>query len=101
MRMSFTNCTDAANHGRVNIPKTDPSYAAKLDRDHDGFGCDKNQSDYVPPKTFKAGTVAKQDVNTLPVTGPGTTYGSLAMLLVVAGVVLYKFGLRKAITFRS
>lgn len=38
----FRNCTDARNNGYSNIPEGDRHYAPKLDRDGDGWGCDKH-----------------------------------------------------------
>lgn len=38
----FDNCDAAFKVGVFNIAKTDPSYAAKLDRDSDGIACEKN-----------------------------------------------------------
>lgn len=38
----FENCDAAFKVGVFNIPKSDPSYAATLDRDNDGIACEKN-----------------------------------------------------------
>ena len=38
----FENCDAAFKVGVFNIAKTDPSYAATLDRDNDGVACEKN-----------------------------------------------------------
>ncbi len=36
----YKNCTEAHKDGRYNIPKGDPAYQAKLDRDNDGIACE-------------------------------------------------------------
>ncbi|GAB3016512.1 excalibur calcium-binding domain-containing protein [Mycobacterium bourgelatii] len=36
----YKNCTEAHKDGRYNIPKDDPAYAPKLDRDKDGIACE-------------------------------------------------------------
>lgn len=36
----YANCTQAHKDGRYNIPKGDPGYAPKLDRDKDGIACE-------------------------------------------------------------
>ncbi|BDB41278.1 MULTISPECIES: excalibur calcium-binding domain-containing protein [Mycobacterium] len=36
----YANCTQAHNDGRYNIPKGDPAYSPKLDRDNDGIACE-------------------------------------------------------------
>lgn len=38
----FKNCTEAKGHAYSNIPKGDEHYAPRLDRDGDGYGCDKH-----------------------------------------------------------
>ena len=35
----YRNCTEAHRDGRYNIPKGDPDYQPKLDRDNDGIAC--------------------------------------------------------------
>lgn len=37
---SYRNCTEAHRDGRYNIPKGDPDYRPKLDRDNDGIACE-------------------------------------------------------------
>lgn len=37
----FANCTDAFNHKVFNIPRSDPSYQPRLDRDGDGLACER------------------------------------------------------------
>lgn len=36
----YKNCTEAHKDGRYNIPKGDPAYQSKLDRDNDGIACE-------------------------------------------------------------
>ncbi|MGH3563076.1 MAG: excalibur calcium-binding domain-containing protein [Mycobacterium sp.] len=36
----YKNCTEAHKDGRYNIPRDDPAYASKLDRDGDGIACE-------------------------------------------------------------
>lgn len=36
----YKNCSEARKDGRSNIPKGDPAYASKLDRDGDGIACE-------------------------------------------------------------
>lgn len=36
----YANCKAAAADGRYNIPRGDPAYAPKLDRDNDGIACE-------------------------------------------------------------
>jgi Excalibur calcium-binding domain len=36
----YASCEDAAKDGRYNIPKGDPAYSSKLDRDGDGIACE-------------------------------------------------------------
>jgi hypothetical protein len=36
----YRNCTEAHRDGRYNIPKGDPDYQPKLDRDNDGLACE-------------------------------------------------------------
>lgn len=36
----YRNCTEAHRDGRYNIPKGDPDYRPKLDRDNDGIACE-------------------------------------------------------------
>ena len=37
----YGSCKEAAQDGRYNIPKDDPDYDPKLDRDGDGIACEK------------------------------------------------------------
>jgi len=37
----YANCKAAAQDGRYNIPRGDPAYAPKLDRDNDGIACER------------------------------------------------------------
>ncbi len=39
----FRNCTEAEAAGRTNIPANSPDYRPALDRDHDGFACDRDR----------------------------------------------------------
>ena len=36
----YKNCTEAHKDGRYNIPRGDPAYQQKLDRDNDGVACE-------------------------------------------------------------
>ncbi|MCV7442260.1 excalibur calcium-binding domain-containing protein [Mycobacterium paraense] len=36
----YKNCTEAHKDGRYNIPRGDPAYQQKLDRDNDGIACE-------------------------------------------------------------
>ena len=36
----YGSCKEAAQDGRYNIPKDDPDYDPKLDRDGDGIACE-------------------------------------------------------------
>ncbi|MGD1172158.1 excalibur calcium-binding domain-containing protein [Mycobacterium seoulense] len=36
----YKNCTEAHKDGRYNIPRGDPAYQPKLDRDDDGIACE-------------------------------------------------------------
>ncbi|WP_331239691.1 excalibur calcium-binding domain-containing protein [Mycobacterium intracellulare] len=36
----YRNCTAARQDGRYNIPRGDPAYQQKLDRDNDGIACE-------------------------------------------------------------
>jgi hypothetical protein len=36
----YANCTQAHQDGRYNIPRGDPAYQQKLDRDNDGIACE-------------------------------------------------------------
>lgn len=36
----YANCKEAAADGRYNIPRGDPAYRPKLDRDNDGIACE-------------------------------------------------------------
>ncbi len=36
----YRNCTEAHKDGRYNIPKGDPDYQSKMDRDNDGIACE-------------------------------------------------------------
>lgn len=36
----YKNCSQAHADGRYNIPRGDPAYQQKLDRDNDGIACE-------------------------------------------------------------
>lgn len=36
----YSNCSEAHADGRYNIPRDDPAYSSKLDRDGDGLACE-------------------------------------------------------------
>lgn len=99
--MTYQNCDDAYAHGRSNIPRSDPSYAAKLDRDGDGVACDQPPPGFTPRpaqptptathatpvKTFTSAATTP----TLPLTGPATEYtvaGGVLLALGVAGIAV-------------
>lgn len=37
----YASCSAAAADGRYNIPRGDPAYSPKLDRDNDGIACER------------------------------------------------------------
>lgn len=37
----YATCAQAAADGRYNIPRGDPAYSQKLDRDNDGIACER------------------------------------------------------------
>ncbi len=39
----YADCAQAHAHGRYDIPSTDPAYARHLDRDGDGFACERGE----------------------------------------------------------
>ncbi|MCU5342827.1 excalibur calcium-binding domain-containing protein, partial [Bacillus cereus] len=39
---SFSNCTELRKKYPNGVPSSHPAYSAKLDRDKDGFACEKN-----------------------------------------------------------
>ncbi|GBG40972.1 excalibur calcium-binding domain-containing protein [Mycobacterium montefiorense] len=38
----YTDCSAAAKDGRYNIPRGDPAYQQKLDRDNGGIACESH-----------------------------------------------------------
>lgn len=36
----YRNCSEAHADGRYNIPRDDPAYSSKLDREGDGLACE-------------------------------------------------------------
>lgn len=38
----YASCTQAAEYGDYNIPKSSPHYSPDLDRDGDGIACEKD-----------------------------------------------------------
>ena len=36
----YKNCSQARADGRQDIPRSDPAYAPRLDRDNDGIACE-------------------------------------------------------------
>lgn len=36
----YRSCKEAHDDGRYNIPRDDPAYSSKLDRDGDGLACE-------------------------------------------------------------
>lgn len=45
---------DCAAYGASVIPRRDPRYLPELDRDHDGFACDRNGDPMTPPHTMRS-----------------------------------------------
>lgn len=108
--MTYKNCTEAWKAGRSDIPKTDPAYALHLDGTHsartpnepDGIACEGKHAPswFVPIKTFekpKTNTnvapkaqAIKQDE--LALTGPGSNYLTLGILVVLIGAALLVLG---------
>lgn len=114
--MTFKNCTDAYNQGVSDIPRTSPSYAARLDRDKDGVGCERKDAPAgftprveqtakpipskshtpAPTRTKETGTVTviengAGNGTALPKTGPGeitAVGGGIILLGAVALVAL-------------
>ncbi|MCV7032223.1 excalibur calcium-binding domain-containing protein [Mycobacterium sherrisii] len=39
---AYGDCKAAAQDGRYNIPRGDPAYQQKLDRDNDGIACESH-----------------------------------------------------------
>lgn len=96
--MTYQNCADAYAHGAADIPRSNPSYAAKLDRDGDGIACEVKDAPpgFVPrtapaakptPKATATVTGTKQPVaaEQLPVTGPASEAGIVGGLLLATG----------------
>lgn len=84
--MSYTNCADAYAHGVSDIPRGDPSYAAKLDGDNDGVGCEtKDAPAGFVPKAVTSHAPGVQQQGTLPVTGPATEASVAGGLLLAVG----------------
>lgn len=112
--MTYKNCTEAFKDGVADIPRGTPSYEPKLDRDNDGFGCDRSEAPqgFVPrqaapvpqkksPVVTKTQTSVAQPQATLPVTGTGTTYGAIAFALMSIGVICLLAVKRRRISWRS
>ncbi len=106
--MSFDNCTQAYAAGRSNIPKGDPAYAKKLDRDNDGIACDN------PPAGFKTKPAQATETSTgtkvetgagngdaLPKTGPAAELGVAGGLLTVAGLTAALIVRRRKVRFQA
>lgn len=102
--MTYRTCSDAYAQGVADIPRTHPSYAARLDRDNDGVACEvKDAPGGFKPRTDTASTPAvttpaptkaptaagtKQQVSEqLPVTGPATVATVAGGLLLAVGGV--------------
>jgi hypothetical protein len=47
----FADCDAARQAGRANIPRGDPRYAPRLDRDGNGVGCQTTTAADPPPRT--------------------------------------------------
>jgi hypothetical protein len=112
--VTYDNCTEAYRDGIANIPRTHPSYAAHLDRDNDGIGCDKPPAGFKPrtaaetpapakaphPITGQRTTTAVTGQNHLPTTGPGDI-GVVGGLVLAAGVAAAVLAKRKHRTFKA
>lgn len=100
--MTFANCTEAYAAGVANIKVGNPAYALKLDRDHDGVGCEQ------PPAGFharhSAGTKVESGASVgtqLPQTGPAGEIGVLGGLMLLVGVVSVALVRRRRVRFTS
>jgi LPXTG-motif cell wall-anchored protein len=102
--MSFDNCTEAYAAGRSDIPKGDPDYAPKLDRDNDGYGCDNPPAGFQPRQgETQTGTKVQNGADTpdqLPKTGPAAELGLAGGAVLLLGVVAVALR-RRRVHFRA
>lgn len=108
--MSFDNCTQAYKAGVANIPKGDPAYSSKLDRDHDGVACDRPPAGFKPRHETSTGTSTSTSTSTsttvdnggqLPKTGTGGEIGALGGLMLVVGMVSVALFRSRKVRFTS
>lgn len=101
--MSFNNCDEAYAAGYANIPRSSPLYAKKLDRDQDGFACDKPPAGFTPHKATETSTGTQVhnsvDNGTLPLTGPGQVGALGALTLVIGAVTVVLVRRRRKVRF--
>lgn len=95
----FKNCTEAREAGHSNIPQGSEYYAPKLDRDGDGYGCDKHGT---LANDGKLGTGYYADKPEEPVKGDGkdlaeTGGNSATPYIAVGGVALLGGGVALAL----
>jgi hypothetical protein len=62
----FSGCAEAKAAGVSMIPRTDPRYALKLDRDRDGFACDAHGDPPTPTTTRKTPAATSSTMSTAP-----------------------------------
>jgi hypothetical protein len=62
----FSDCAEAKAAGVSMIPRTDPRYARKLDRDRDGFACDAHGDPPTPTTTRKTPAATSSTTSTAP-----------------------------------
>ncbi len=106
--MTFANCTEAYQAHRANIPKTDPDYAKKLDRDNDGVGCELKDAPSwftaAPAKETSTGTKVETGTgkgDALPKTGPAGELGAAGGLLLAIGLVAALVMRRRKVRFTA
>ncbi len=110
--MSFDNCSQAYAAGRANIPKTDPAYAKKLDRDNDGVACDQPPAGFKPAgeqsSGDKSGSQAGTSTSTktqredqLPQTGPAMDLGIAGAVILTAGLIATMIARRRRMKFTA
>lgn len=100
--MTFDNCTAAYAAGRANIPKGDPAYAAKLDRDNDGVACENPPANFQPAPEAQTGTQTGTGTSgKLPVTGPAAEVGAGGVILLTVGIIATLLVRRRRMRFTA